>query len=149
MYTYSIFSIKPKVAVHYLYKTGIIFRFLQEFSENPTDEHLELQYNYVIEPLSLSFIEKKVQKIDGNISIEKHKQSMKIDWEGKILKIHKKRRHLEIHCSTVSEMEEFFFPALRKCDKFFFVTSSQLNDYGWLSIKNNRAGHKQMLYTYR
>lgn len=142
MYTYSIFSVKPEIATHYLYKTGILYRFLLEYQDKPIDSYLQLQYNYVMAPLSLQRIASLLEK--SEIQLDKRDKYMEISWEGKSLTVYEDGRHVEITCESMEHMEEFFFPALRKSPGFYFVISSRMNDYGWLSFKNKQILNRKV-----
>lgn len=148
MYTYSIFSIKSKIAKHYFYKTGILYRFINEFKERPNFKYIQLQYNYVVEPLNLDDIANYIQEKDARLIIDKRNTYLKIYWEGKTMTIYEDDRHLEVTCSSIEDVEEFFFPALRKSPHFYFVISNSLKDYGWLSVKNNRMLDNPILYSF-
>ena len=146
MYTYSIFSVKPKIAIHYFCKTGILFRFLQEVEEHPNDSLLQLQYEYIINPLSFSNIMSILKRIDNDIEIEKRDQYLKLYWQGKQITIYQDNGHLKISSEDIDDVEEFLFPALRKSPEYYFAINNRLEDYGWLSVKNNRIVDNQILY---
>jgi len=145
MYTYSIFSVEPKIAAQYFYKSGILYRFLQEFKRNRDHNHLQLQYKYAIASLNLSMIEEYIGKL--NVEIDKRDVVMKVHWEGKSLTIFEDDRHLEIRSETIADLEEFLFPVLRDSPHYYFVIRNQMKDYGWLSLQKNTRLSKQLLYS--
>lgn len=148
MYTYSIFSVKSEIAVHYFYKTSVLFRFFKEFKECPRLTYLQLQYNYVIEPLQLSLVAAYLRSLTDDVNIEKKDKYIQIFWEGKSLTIYEDGHHIELTCSSIQEAEEFFFPILRDSPGFYFVINNRLNDYGWLSVKNNKLINNQIFFSY-
>lgn len=145
MYTYSIFSVKPEIASHYFYKSSIIYRFLREFKKNPNYNYLQLQYKYATSPLDIATIAAYMRPLD--VEIEKRELVMKLYWDDKSITIHEDDRHLEITCESIADIEEFFFPVLRNSPLHYFVISNQMNDYGWLAVKNNRLMNNQLLYS--
>lgn len=149
MYSYSIFSVKPKVAFHYIYKTGVLFRFFKEIKENPNYKYLQLQYNYVVEPIELSTIATYLQDTNFELGVEMRDLYLKINWKGKSITIFADGRHLEVTCSSIEDVEEFLFPVLRHSQGFYFVISNRMNDYGWLSVKNHRLLDNQLSYSFR
>lgn len=149
MYTYSIFSVKAKIAAHYFYKTGVVYRFLKEYRDGPNYKYLQSQYNYVIEPITLSAVASYLQRLDIDVKMEKRDSYMKVYWEDKSMTIYEDGHHLEVTCTSIEDVEDFFFPILRKSPGYFFVISNRLKDFGWLSVKNNRMMSNQILYSFR
>jgi len=150
MYTYSIFCVKAKVGSHYFYKTEILYRFLKEFRENRSRNYLQLQYEYITEPLTLDIITTYIQLYTSEVVMEKRDKHLKLYWKDKNLTIYEDDQHVEFTCDSIEDAEYFLFPALRKLKLYFFVTGHHVkHDYGWLSfIKKNKTINKQILYSF-
>ncbi|MHA6251202.1 sporulation inhibitor of replication protein SirA [Oceanobacillus sp. CAU 1775] len=148
MYTYSVFCIRSEIVTHYYYKTGILYRFLKEFKENRKPSYLQLQYNFITEPLTLDLISSSLQYTNEGIDWDKRDNYLKMYRNNGHLSIYKDERHLEFSCDSIEEAEEFLFPMLRRLPLHFFVVNNTIKDYGWLTLdKNNYLEIKQILYS--
>lgn len=148
MYTYSVFCIRSEVVTHYYYKTGILYRFLNEFKENRKKSYLQLQYKFITEPLTLDLISSSFQYSDKNMEWDKRDNYLKLYKKDQPITIYKDEGHLEFSCESLEDAEEFLFPMLRKLPLHFFVVNNRIKDFGWLSIdKKNYLEIKQVLYS--
>ncbi|GGB31050.1 hypothetical protein GCM10011409_05520 [Lentibacillus populi] len=151
MGNYSIYWVKEEFAYRYFHKSGILYRFLKEYQNNPERTDLKNQFKFITNTFSTSALIthiKNNEKNRRNVTIDGNYLEMRNE-DTQAISLHIHEKQINFRCEMLHDAEMLLFPALRSFQPFLFIMRNDVDNYGWISpVSKERAYlHGQVLYS--
>ncbi|QDP40285.1 sporulation inhibitor of replication protein SirA [Radiobacillus deserti] len=148
MLEYLIYWIKPEFSSHYFYRSGIMYRFFQEY-ESSYNDYLQLQFDFVTRRFPIQDVIWLLQKEFPQFQWQRDGSLMRGTFRGKQLSMYASSRRLYVSTEDYQLADQVLFQTLKKYDSSFFVIEKHTSNYGWVApIKQRKlALSTQLLYS--
>ncbi|WP_284140046.1 MULTISPECIES: sporulation inhibitor of replication protein SirA [unclassified Virgibacillus] len=147
MQSYSIYWIKEEFAVHYFYKSDLLYRFLKAYEQDKEREDYALQYEFITNEFDADLI---LSHLRDNIEVQKRSNAHQLSTDSRCLTLHMRKKQIKFQCQTIHEAENMLFPFLRQVHPYLFVIGNNPVRYGWISpsLLNSKHIAEEVLYSY-
>lgn len=134
MKEYTIYWVKEEFAIHYYYKSDILYRFLNEYHLNHSRNDLVLQFNFITESFpKASLISQLIRQPRNTLSAKNSREFLEIGNKYDFIALHIAEKHIKFRCETLEDAEALLFPTLRRIHPYLFIVENDGENYGWIS----------------
>ncbi|HAM80433.1 sporulation inhibitor of replication protein SirA [Ornithinibacillus bavariensis] len=134
MKEYMVYLIKEEFAIHYYYKSDILYRFLQEYHDEQSRNDLRMQFNFITKGFPKeSLTSQLIRQPKNTLYKEKRSEFVELGNRHYYIALHIYEKHIKFRCETLQDAEELLFATLRRIYPYIFIVDNHYENYGWIS----------------